>query len=78
MLEFGIIIAVLIGLGQVAKQLGLPNKYIPVMNLVLGVTIGLIGGLGSDLSIVEQIVTGSVIGLTASGLYDQKKIVSPK
>jgi hypothetical protein len=76
MLELGVVIAVLIGLGQIAKQLGLPTKYIPLMNLVLGVAVGLLGGLGADISILEQIIAGAVVGLTASGLYDQKKIIT--
>jgi hypothetical protein len=75
MLELGVVIAVLIGLGQIAKQLGLPTKYIPVMNLVLGVAVGLLGGLGTDFTILEQIISGAVVGLTASGLYDQTKII---
>jgi hypothetical protein len=76
MLELGVVIAVLIGLGQIAKQLGLPTKYIPLMNLVLGVAVGLLGGLGADISLLEQIIAGAVVGLTASGLYDQKKIIT--
>lgn len=76
MLEIGIIIAVLIGLGQVAKNLGMPEKYIPLMNLVLGVIAGLFGGVPG--AVFERIVYGAIVGLSASGLYDQKKIADKK
>jgi hypothetical protein len=78
MLELGVVIAVLIGLGQIAKQLGLPTKYIPLVNLILGIGIGLLGGFGADITILEQIIGGAVVGLTASGLYDQSKIIKKK
>lgn len=75
MIELGILIAVLVGISQVIKGLGLSAKYIPVVNLVLGIGAGFLLG---DLSVAEQIITGAMIGLSASGLYDQKKIVTKK
>jgi hypothetical protein len=75
MIELGIIIAVLVGVSQVIKGLGLKAKFIPVVNLVLGIGAGF---LLKDMSVAEQIVTGAIIGLSASGLYDQKKIVTKK
>jgi hypothetical protein len=75
MIELGVLIAVLIGVSQVAKGLGLSAKFIPALNLVLGIGAGF---LVSDLSIAESLITGAIIGLSASGLYDQKKIVTKK
>jgi hypothetical protein len=77
MLELGVVIAVLVGLGQVAKQLGLPAKYIPLMSLILGVAYGVLGGV-PETTILEEIVVGAMVGLSASGLYDQSKIVTKK
>jgi NhaP-type Na+/H+ or K+/H+ antiporter len=75
MVELGILIAVLIGIGQVAKQLGLPSKYLPLINLVLGI----VGGLTIlDGTVAEQVVYGAAMGLSASGLFDQTKIVTRK
>ena len=74
MLEMAVVIAVLVGLGQVMKALGVPAKYLPAINVILGIAIGLIGGAGADLTLLEQVLGGAVIGLSASGLYDQKKI----
>ncbi|MGG3561642.1 holin [Neobacillus rhizosphaerae] len=76
MIEFGIIIAVLVGLGQVAKQLGLSNKYIPLMNLIFGVGAGLTMIGNGD--IPTKVITGMMIGLSASGLYDQTKLLTKK
>jgi hypothetical protein len=72
MIEIGVIIAVLVGLGQVAKQLGLPVKYIPLMNLVLGVIAGMTTIEAPTLQ--EKVIFGIMAGLSASGLYDQVKI----
>lgn len=74
MLEMAVIIAVLVGLGQLMKGLGVPAKYVPLINVILGIAIGLLGGAGADLTILEQVLGGAIIGLSASGLYDQKKI----
>lgn len=76
MVEIAVIIAVLIGLSEVAKKMGLPEKYVPLMNLVLGIVAGMVGGFG--VTLFESIVTGAIIGLSASGLYDQKKIARPE
>lgn len=76
MLELGLVIAVLVGLSQVAKQMGLPSKYVPLLNLVLGLLFALFGGV--DGTILEQIVAGAMVGLSASGLFDQSKIVTKK
>lgn len=76
MVEIAVIIAVLIGFSEVAKKMGLPEKYVPLMNLVLGIVAGMVGGFG--VTLFESILTGAIIGLSASGLYDQKKITRPE
>ncbi len=75
MLELGVVIAVLVGVGQVVKKIGMPEKYIPLMNLGLGVVSGL---TMIDGTVPEQVIVGAMIGLSASGLYDQSKIVTKK
>ena len=47
------------------------NKYLPVIALVLGVLTGIFYVEGD---IKEQILYGVMIGLSASGLFDQSKI----
>lgn len=73
MIEITVIIAVIIGLGQILKQVGVPNKFLPVISLVLGIIGGVFFG-GAE-TMEGNIMTGLMIGLSASGLYDQTKIV---
>lgn len=74
MIEFGVIVAVIIGLSQVIKDATpIPTKYLPLINLVIGVIFGSIF-LTGDLK--TNILQGIIIGLTASGLFDQTKIIT--
>jgi hypothetical protein len=73
MIEFGIVVAVLVALGEVFKNVGIPVKYIPLINLILGVVAGIF--LFGYPTLPEQIVYGLMVGLAASGLYDQAKIL---
>lgn len=70
-----VIIAVIIALGQLLKNTGVSAKYIPLVSLALGIVAGLVF---FDGSIANQILTGIVAGLSASGLYDHTKIVTKK
>lgn len=49
----------------------IPNKYIPLIMLVLGTVLGIITNL-SDLSI-DVVLTGMVSGLASTGLYEMFK-----
>ncbi|MFC5773681.1 holin [Ectobacillus antri] len=66
------LIAVIIGLSQVVKGLGLQAKYIPLLNVALGVLLGVFF-LPADIQ--DNILGGIVVGLSASGLFDQSKII---
>lgn len=72
MIETGILIAILIGISQVVKELGLKAKHIPLFNLVLGIVMSTF--FMGDLIMQERILQGLIIGLSASGLFDQSKI----
>jgi hypothetical protein len=72
LIELGVIIAILVGLSQVGKNLGLPTKYVPLMNLILGVVAGLTTVEAP--TIQEKFIFGVMAGLSASGLYDQSKL----
>lgn len=49
----------------------IPNKYIPLIMLVLGTVLGIVTNL-SDLSI-DVVLTGMVSGLASTGLYEMFK-----
>lgn len=66
------VIALIPGLVEVVKTLGLQTKYAPVVSLVMGI------GLVSLTGVVWQgaIIQGIVAGLAASGLYGGAKKVT--
>ena len=73
MIEMSAIVAGIIGLAEAAKGFGLPAKWVPLLNLVLGIAgvCGLNGGVAPEL-----VFSGVVAGLTASGLYSGVKNVA--
>ena len=73
MLEIGIFIAIIVGVSQIIKKLGIKPKYIPLFNLALGLLMSAF--FMTDLTMQERILLGFIIGLSASGLFDQTKIL---
>ncbi|WP_002150863.1 hypothetical protein [Bacillus cereus] len=72
MIEITTMIGVVIGLSQVVKTIGLQTKYIPLFNLTLGITLGVLF-LSQDIK--SNILQGIIMGLSASGLFDHTKIM---
>lgn len=69
--DIAVLVALVIGLTQVFKGF-LPDKFVPLLSLVLGVSLSLVVfGLG-----VGGILTGVMVGLSASGLYDHKTLIT--
>lgn len=63
-----VIVAIMVGFGEVFKSFKVPTKFLPVINIVLGVGISLVALRGEKL--LTDILQGVVLGLSASGLYD--------
>ena len=63
------IVPVILGLVQVAKQVGLPSKFAPLVSIALGV--GLVALTGASWQ--ADIVQGIIAGLAASGLWSSGK-----
>ena len=59
---------------DVIKKAGLPSKFAPLMSLILGVVFGLIFENSGDVKIA--IITGLIMGMSASGLYSGGKEAS--
>ena len=68
-----ILVGVIVGVGKILTEIGVPKKVIPVLNLTLGMAFGLIFALGDTMQL--SALNGVIVGLTASGLYDLTKIV---
>lgn len=60
-------VALIIALAEVAKNLGVDKKYIPLLDLA----IGLVGSffIYSDLTVVYRVLVGLALGLSACGLF---------
>jgi len=65
------IIPLIVGLVELAKKLGLPDKFAAVLSAVLGVVIGLVYVAPNDPA--KGVLIGLSMGLSASGLYSGVK-----
>ncbi|KXY32230.1 holin [Bacillus cereus] len=71
MVSLAVMIGIIVGLSQIVKTIGLQTKYVPLLNLTLGIVLGVLF-LGGDIK--TNIFQGIIIGLSASGLFDHTKI----
>jgi hypothetical protein len=70
-------VPVIIGLVEVAKRMGLPTAWAPVVAVGLGllwsVTEAIVGPGPGPEAVWQAIVRGLALGLSAAGLYDVGK-----
>ncbi|ARF70789.1 transposase (plasmid) [Paenibacillus larvae subsp. pulvifaciens] len=66
-----VIVAVIVGLVEMAKGIGLPVRLAPVLSVILGVVAGVIYLAPWDLK--TGIMYGIISGLTSCGLYSAGK-----
>ncbi len=64
--QFAILVPVTIGVVQVIKMAGLPDRFAPITALVIGVAGSYIL-IGGDVKTI--LLQGLVVGLSACGLY---------
>lgn len=72
-------LAIIIGIAEVVKRMGLESKWIPLVDLGLGLIAG-IGIYTAHLGYapIEGIVLGIALGLSACGLFSGVKNVIEK
>jgi hypothetical protein len=68
------IIPIITILVDVIKKAGLPKKFAPLISLILGVIFGLVFENNGDIR--NAIITGLIMGMSASGLYSGGKEAS--
>lgn len=68
------IIPIITILVDVIKKAGLPKKFAPLTSLILGVIFGLVFENNGDIR--NAIITGLIMGMSASGLYSGGKEAS--
>lgn len=72
-------VAIIMAIAEVVKQLGLNTKYIPLIDLALGLIAGLIVYTAHlHFSPIEGIVVGIALGLSACGLFSGVKNILDK
>lgn len=63
-------IALIIALVEMIKSMGFPTKFIPLVDLVLGLISGIcVYGLMQGMGIANGIILGIALGLSACGLF---------
>lgn len=63
-------VAVIIGLAEIIKRVGVESKYIPVIDLALGLVSGVfVYGFILEYGIAQGIILGIALGLSACGLF---------
>lgn len=62
-----ILVPVVMALSEIFKRSGLPKKFVPAVNLVLGLIFAI---AYVDQSIKIAVFNGIIIGLASSGVYD--------
>ncbi|OTY73886.1 holin [Bacillus thuringiensis serovar vazensis] len=72
MVSLAVMVGIVVGLSQIVKTIGLQTKYVPLLNLTLGIVLGV---LFLDGVIKTNVFQGIIIGLSASGLFDHTKIM---
>jgi len=76
MVDIALLIAVVIALTELFKRVfNVSGRYLPLISLLLGLIAGIIY---LDGALADTILQGIIIGLSASGLFDQSKILSDK
>lgn len=65
------VVPLIIGMAEAIKKLGFNAKFIPIINIILGIVAGIL----ITQNLMQGIFIGIAIGLSASGLYSSGKNV---
>ncbi len=71
-INYGVLVAVVIGLVEAAKRIGVPEKFAPLVSLILGLGLSFLGFVANP-DLASTIIGGIIIGLSAVGLYSGTK-----
>lgn len=69
----------IMAIAEIAKNLGLDARFVPILDVVLGILLGIaVFTLLQGMGVVEGIILGLAAGLSACGLFSGIKNVSGK
>lgn len=66
--EPGAIMAIIMALAEIVKQLGLPARFIPIVDILLGISISLVKN-AKEKGIAHSIISGVALGLSSCGAF---------
>ena len=70
-------VALIIALAELCKQLGLDKRWIPLVDVILGLVSGLcVFYLLLHYSVLESVILGLALGLSACGLFSGVKNIT--
>ena len=70
-------IGLIIGCAEVIKRMGVKSKYIPLIDIALGIISGVcVFGIEMDYGIGKGVIIGVALGLSACGLFSGIKNVT--
>lgn len=75
MFEIGVVVAVIMAVGEFAKRY-VNSKYIPAVTMALGVLAGYV--YLPHAGVQDAIMNGVMVGLMSNGLFDTAKMVIKK
>ena len=62
---------VILGLVELVKRTAsIPVNYIPLVSLIVGLLVGFVGQIFTDLDLVHRLWAGGLAGLAATGLFE--------
>lgn len=72
-------VALIIGIAEIVKRLGLPTRFIPLVDLFLGLISGIVVyGISKGYGMINGVMIGIAIGLSACGLFSGIKNLTEK
>ena len=72
-------VALIIGIAELCKRVGVASRYIPIIDVILGLVSGIcIYGISMGLGLCKGVVLGVALGLCACGLFSGIKNVGGK
>ena len=72
-------VAIIMGVAEVIKRMGLDKKYIPLIDLALGIISGIIVyGLIMSYGVLSGAMVGVSLGLSACGMFSSVKNLTEK
>lgn len=70
-------VALIIGIAELMKRVGVASRFIPLIDLGLGLVSGIcVYGIAMEYGMVDGIILGIALGLSACGLFSGIKNVS--